>query len=147
MIIFSDTLTTYYLILATLLFILGLIVNPFTWIKNQPLFADRRAVWLLVINAVATAFTVLYSISSIERREFKVPIRYSGFNEGSFSDRGDWYSLYAFPIFALVTFGFTLVLALRLHRMRPELAQGLLGVQLVVTTFTFLVARALTSLL
>lgn len=122
-------------------------MNPFTWIKNQPLFADRRAVWLLVINALATMFTVLYALSAIDQREFKVPIRYSGFNEGSFSDRGDWYSLYAFPVFALVTFGFMLILSLRVHRMRPELAQGLLGIQLVVTTFTFLVTRALTSLL
>ena len=122
-------------------------MNPFTWVKNQPLFADRRAVWLVVINSLATVFTLLYSVSAIDRREFKVPIRYSGYNEGSFSDRGDWYSLYAFPLFALVTFGFALILSLRVHKMRPELAQALLSFQLVVTVLTFLVSRALTSLL
>jgi hypothetical protein len=122
-------------------------MNPFTWVKNQPLFADRRAVWLLVINALATAYVVLYSVSAIDRREFKVPIRYSGYNEGSFSDRGDWYSLYAFPVFALISFGFALILGLRIHKMRPELAQALLALQLVITTFVFLVSRALTDLL
>lgn len=122
-------------------------MNPFTWIKNQPLFGDRKAVWLLLANLIGTIFLVLFTILGIERREFKVPIRYSGYNEGSFSDRGEWYSLYAFTLFALISMAFTLILALRIHKMRPELAQTLLALQLVVIVFTFLVARSLLELL
>ena len=122
-------------------------MNPFTWIKNQPLFGDRKAVWLLLTNLVGTIFVVVFTMLGIERREFKVPIRYSGYNEGSFSDRGEWYSLYAFTLFAVISMVFTLILALRIHKMRPELAQSLLGLQLVVIVFTFLVARSLLELL
>lgn len=122
-------------------------MNPFTWIKNQPLFGDRKAVWLLLTNLVGTVFVVVFTMLGIERREFKVPIRYSGYDEGSFSDRGEWYSLYAFTLFAVISMTFTLILALRIHKMRPELAQSLLGLQLVVIVFTFLVARSLLELL
>jgi hypothetical protein len=122
-------------------------VNPFTWIKNQPLLADRRAVWLVVINLLFSLFSVLFMLGAIDRREFKVPIRYSGYNEGSLSDRGEWYSLYGFVLFALLSLGLSLILSFKVHRMRPELAQGLLGLQLLVTSLTLLVTRALTNLL
>lgn len=122
-------------------------MNPFTWIKNQPLFSDRKAVWLLLFNLAGTVIVVVFTLIGIERREFKVPIRYSGYNEGSFSDRGEWYSLYAFSVFAVVSLLFTMILALRIHKMRPELAQVLLGLQLVIVVFTFLVARSLLQLL
>lgn len=122
-------------------------MNPFTWMKNQPLFSDRRAVWLLTLDIIGTIFVVLFTLLGIERREFKVPIRYSGYNEGSFSDRGDWYSLYAFTLFAIVSLAFTFLLAVRVHKMRPELAQTMLALQLFIIGFNFLVARALLDLL
>lgn len=122
-------------------------MNPFTWLKNQSLFSDRRAVWLLLVDFIGTVFVVLFTLLSIERREFKVPIRYSGYNEGSFSNRGEWYSLYAFTIFAVLSMTMATILSVRIHKLRPELAQTLLALQLVLLFFNFLVARALLNLL
>ena len=122
-------------------------MNPFTWLKNQSLFSDRRAVWLLLVDFIGTVFVVLFTLLSIERREFKVPIRYSGYNEGSFSNRGEWYSLYAFTIFAVLSMSMATILSVRIHKLRPELAQTLLALQLVLLVFNFLVARALLNLL
>lgn len=122
-------------------------MNPFTWIKNQSLFGDRRAVSLLIVSFIALVFIIVFSLVSIESREFKIPVRYSGYREGNLSNRGEWYSLLALPLFALVSFGFNFVLSLRAHRMRPELSHVLLGLNLVVAVFTYFVARALFNLL
>jgi len=134
-------LDTEYSILNTNL------MNPFTWIKNQSLFNDRRAVSLLILCAVVLVFIIIYSVVSIESRDFKVPIRYSGYREGNLSNRGEWYSLYTLPLFAAVTFGFNFILSLKVHRMRPELSHVLLGLNLVIAAFTYFVAKALFNLL
>ena len=111
------------------------------------MFSDRRAVILLIVSFVALIFLVVYSIASIETREFKIPIRYSGYREGNLSNRGEWFSLLALPLFALVSFGFNAALSLKVHRMRPELSHVLLGLNLVVAVFIFLVSKALFDLL
>ena len=122
-------------------------MNPFTWIKNQSLFSDRKAVILLILSFMALIFLIVFSLISIESREFKVPIRYSGYREGNLSNRGEWFSLLALPLFALVSFSFNFVLSLKAHRMRPQLSQTLLVLNLVVAVFTFLVSKALFDLL
>lgn len=118
-------------------------MNPFNWIKNQSLFRDQRAVWLGLAGFLFTAYNTLFFLFSIESREFKVPVRYSGYFEGILIDRGDWFSFYVFPLFAVMTFVLNLALAIKIHKMRPELAQVLLGLQLIISWFTLLVAGAL----
>ena len=102
---------------------------------------------MLILSFLALAFIIVYALISIESREFKIPIRYSGYKEGNLSNRGEWYSLLALPLFALVSFSFNFILSLKAHRMRPQLSQTLLALNLVVAVFTFLVSKALFDLL
>lgn len=102
---------------------------------------------MLVLSFIALVFIVIYSLLSIETREFKIPVRYSGYREGNLSNRGEWYSLLILPLFSLASFVINSVLGLRVHRMRPELSHVILGLNLVVAVFTFLVAKALFDLL
>ncbi|HEX9679018.1 MAG TPA: hypothetical protein VGA08_00135 [Candidatus Saccharimonadales bacterium] len=122
-------------------------MNPFTWIKNQSIFSDRRALWLLMISATAMLYIVVFSVLNIESREFKVPVRYSGYAEGNLSNRGEWYSLYSLPLFALLTFLINTVLSLKVHKMRPELSHGLMTLNLVVAVLIYIISRALFKLL
>lgn len=122
-------------------------MNPFTWIKNQSLFGDRRAVALLILSFMSLLALIVYSLSVIESREFKIPIRYSGYREGNLSDRGQWFSLLALPLFAVVSFAFNAAISLRVHDMRPQLSQVLLVLNLVVLVFTFFISQALFELL
>lgn len=121
-------------------------MNPFTWIKNQSFFRDGRAIWLLIAGFGLLLITILFSLLNIQSQEFKVPVRYSGYFEGNLSDRDEWFTLYALPLFAAITFTINTILSVKIHRMRPELAQALLGLNLVVAIFTLLVTRALLGL-
>lgn len=121
-------------------------MNPFTWIKNQSFFRDGRAVWLWIISLLGLVILLVFSMANIESQEFKVPVRYSGYFEGNLSDRAEWFNLYALPMFAVITFAFNTVLSIKVHRMRPELTKTLLGLNLLVLFFTFLVTRAILGL-
>lgn len=122
-------------------------MNPFTWIKNQSFFRDGRSIWLLIAGLGGLIFIVIYTLLNIESQEFKVPVRYSGYFQGNLSDRDEWFTLYALPVFAIISFGFNVVLSIKSHRMRPELAHTLLSLNLIVLLFVFLVARALLGLI
>lgn len=121
-------------------------MNPFTWIKNQSFFRDSRAIWLLIISFGLMLLTVIFSLLNIHSQEFKVPVRYSGYFEGNLSDRDEWFTLYALPLFAVLTFILNSILSIKIHRMRPELAQTILAINIVIAILTFLVTRALLGL-
>lgn len=89
---------------------------------------------------------MIYPLANIERRDHKVFVRYSGYFEGTLSDRGEWYSLYVIPAFAVIIFVINVVLSIKLHKMRPELAKTFLMLTLIVGVYIFLVARALINL-
>ena len=121
-------------------------MNPFNWIKKQSIFKDSQAVWLMIFGILMTGWNLIFTLLNIERRAFKVPVRYSGYL-GNISDQAEWTTLYAFSFFAVMTFVFNVVLGIKVHKMRPGLSRALLALNILVALMTFLVARSLLNLL
>ncbi len=117
----------------------------FDGIVRRDFFRDRTA---LVASIVALGMAVLIIIRvlfSVQQFSDKVPIRYTQFDIEQF-ERGDWYSLYELAGFAFLTTAASIVIAMRLHREKRDLAVAVLGLQLVVLIFAAFVSNALLNI-
>jgi hypothetical protein len=121
-------------------------MNPFTWIKKQSIFRDRKSVVLLLVGATLVLWVVVFAVANIHNPGFKPSVRYSGYFQGRLSDKSDWYLLYAFPLFALVSYVVNSVLAIKVHKLRPELSLAFLVLNTVLMVFVVMVTRAILSL-
>lgn len=117
-----------------------------SFLKSNSIFKDRQAVMLMTTGMVIAVGTLLFVLIFNESREFKVDVRYSGYDR-SLSDKGNWYTLYVFPLFAILTHFVNSYLSLKAHAIQRTMAITILGLNIVVQVFAFAVSKALIDLL
>ena len=116
------------------------------FIRTHSIFRDRQAVALMTAGSVLVLLLIMFVLFMVESRDFKVDVRYSGYNR-TLSDKGQWYSLYIFPLFAVLTHVINSYLSLKTHQLQRMMAITILGFNLVVQVFALMVSRSLIGLL
>lgn len=114
-------------------------VKPQQFIKDRPIFIfSITCVVMALVNTVIT-------FARLRSHDFKVPVQYV-VHDGTVFQTANWYSLYSFVLFALLGAGFSIFLAIRLHKSNRLFAGGILITYLVVSLISFLVINSLLGL-
>lgn len=116
------------------------------FVKAHSIFKDRQAVMLMSVGSALALLIVGYVLLMVESRDFKVEVRYSGYNR-TLTHKGEWYTLYLFPLFAVTTHLLNSFLSLRAHQIQRTIAITILSFNIVVLVFTLIVSRSLLQLL
>src|SRR5688572_19837155 len=106
---------------------------------------DRTAVVLLICMLMALASVVITAIFRIHASDVQIPGRYSAYGTANIY-RNQWYTLYAFPLFALMVAGFNSFLAIKIHQINRLVGVGILGISLIVLILCLVVANAIFNL-
>ncbi|MDX1765941.1 MAG: hypothetical protein R3313_03225 [Candidatus Saccharimonadales bacterium] len=114
--------------------------------KRHSIFKDQQAVILMGIGTVMVLVLLIYSGLVIESRDLKVVVRFSDYTR-TLSDKGEWFTLYIFPIFAVLAHFINSYLALKLHAIQRTLSVAVLSFNAVVLLFSIFVTIALLNLL
>lgn len=102
-------------------------------------FKDRFAMFLMAVFFLSLLALVIMTLFSVHVSDVQLPNRYSDYGFTNLY-RGKWYSLLLFAAFGLVIFIINGYLAVKLREERRDLTLGILGVSLVVMTFTIVIA-------
>lgn len=116
------------------------------FVKANAIFKDRQAVILMTVGAGLALLSVLVALLFVESKTFKVDVRYSGYDR-TLSDKGDWYTLYVFPLFAVLSHIINSYLALKAHSIQRMLSLTILSFNIIVLLFALRVSWALFDLL
>lgn len=106
---------------------------------------DRTVVIMLLLLALATLAVIISSLLRIHISDVQIPSRYSAYGTANIY-RSHWYTLYMFPIFALMTALINGYLAIKIHTINRMVSVGVLGVSLIVAVICLAVANAIFNL-
>lgn len=106
---------------------------------------DRAAVMLLVVCGLATLAVVLSTIIRVHASDVQVPTRYSGYGTANIY-RDQWYSLYMYPLLALLILAINGYLAIKIYQINRLIALGVLGYSLFIEVLCLVVANAIFNL-
>lgn len=105
-------------------------------------FEDRRVMLLAAAVAGMSLITVARVLLGVKSYNYKVTIGYTQYGADSFI-LGEWYTLYEPAVFSFITTVIVVLLSFRLYKIDRNLSFLVLGLQLVVQLFLYIVAASL----
>jgi len=106
---------------------------------------DRTIVVMLLLVGLATAVVVISSLLRIHISDVQIPSRYSAYGTANIY-RDHWYTLYMFPLFALLVMGINGYLSIKIHPINRMISVGVLGISLIIVVICVAVANAVFNL-
>ncbi len=101
-----------------------------TELRGNKVLKDGWLLALLLLNAAALLFLVVWSVTHIHRTEIQVPIRFSSLT--NFDLLGDWYQLYEITIIGVLVSAANTFFAFLIHRRNRLMSIFLAMVSLMV---------------
>lgn len=106
---------------------------------------DRTVVILLILVGLSTLAVVVSSLVRIHFSDVQIPSRYSAYGTANIY-RSYWYTLYMFPVFAVMAALINAYLAIKVHSINRMIAVGVLGIALIVSAVCLIVANSVFNL-
>ena len=108
-------------------------------------YFDERPLLLLTGMALVTmAVTVFRVLTTVRQYDFRIATSYTQYGADSF-DLGEWYQLYEFAAFGVITTLAAVFISARLLKIDRSLAYSVVILQHIVLVFLFIVSNALLS--
>ena len=114
-------------------------------IINKDFFNERPLVLLAGLALVSMSVTVFRIMTTVRSQDIKVVTGYTQYGEADTLLLGDWYTLYEFVGFAVISTLAVILISSRLLKIDKYLAYLTVALQHVVLIFLFIVASALLS--
>lgn len=106
---------------------------------------DRTAVLLLLGLVLLVGGVVVSTLLRLHGSDVQIPVRYSGYGTANIY-RDQWYTLYAFSVFAVLITTINALLAAKIHGIDRLVSLGLLGFTAFILITCIVVANAVFNL-
>lgn len=118
----------------------------FAFLFNRSFFRDRVMLTLgfMLIGLLFVNLFIVYF--NLEERNYQVPTRYSDFSTSPL-ERDNWQTLYALPLFSIVTTVFNIILAVKIHASRKDISLAVISGGLFILFVNVYVSLSLLSLI
>ena len=111
---------------------------------SKEFFSERALLLLAGLALVSMSVTVFRVVTTVRSYDFKVATGYTQYGADSFQ-LGEWYSLYEFAIFGVISTVAAILISARLLKIDRALAYTALILQQAILVFLFIVSSALLS--
>ena len=109
---------------------------------SKEFFSERPLLLLSGLALVSMAVTVLRVLITVRQYDFKIATSYTEYGPSPVQ-LGEWYTLYEFAAFALITTVAAILISARLLKIDRSLAYVALILHHVILVFLFIVSGAL----
>ncbi len=106
---------------------------------------DRTMVIMLILMGMAVVAVVISSLLRIHVSDVQIPSRYSAYGTANIY-RSHWYTLYMFPLFALLQAGINGYMSIKTHPVNRMISVGILVMSLIIAIICLAVSNAVFNL-
>lgn len=106
---------------------------------------DRTAVMLLLGVAITCIVLIITTVLRVHPSDIQIPVRYTGFGQ-TFIYRDQWYTQYAYMLFAVLIATVNVFLSIRMYNLRRLLGLGLLGMSIFLVVIATIISNAIFNL-
>lgn len=106
---------------------------------------DRSVIVLLIATGLALIVVIITSLLRVHGSDVQIPGRYSVYGTANIY-RNQWYLLYAFPLFALLTVLVNSYISIKLYTLNRMVGVGLLSITLIIVLTCLIVANSIFNL-
>ena len=113
---------------------------------SSSLFKQRTFIVLSIVLALFVAINVVVVLLNLESVNYQIPTRYSDFSTSPI-ERADWQALYVLPAFSVVAAITSLVIAIKIHPSRRDVALAVMSGAIFIQFINVFVSWSLLSLI